>query len=150
MFRENEIKIGEEFEKEPAEISALENQTEIKQLSIEERIGDAFKKQDNEIVQRENKHNKKVLSGLKKWIGTATIMGTSLLAAGCSAEKSSDDGFRDNTQQVVRQRLEQTRNRVKHMKKMQSYKPSKEAIDTAKEMNEGSIVQPIDQKTEIK
>lgn len=151
MFKENEIKIEDEIidVEKPVESFVLENK-EVKEPSIEEKVDNALERQEHGITQREEKYDKKVLSGLKKWVGVATVMGASLLAVGCGAEKSSSDGFTDNVHQNVQQRLEQTRDRVRHMKEMKGYQPSEEARDVGREMNEEPIVQPIDQSEKIK
>jgi len=103
MFKEGEInnnkeeeslKIIKEFPADDREFHA--------EFSKEEKINTALEKQDAQLTFRENNCDKKVLSGFKKWIGIATVMGASLLAVGCSTEKSSS-GFIDNEHQNVEQ-----------------------------------------------
>lgn len=121
----------------------LPQEIKSEKAQIEERVSIAFEKQDGEISRQESKHDKKTLSGFRKWIGIATVMGASLLTIGCNAEKSSD-GFTDNEHNNVQQRLKLKQAEIKHMKEMKGYRPSKEVRDFRREMNEGKIVQPID------
>jgi len=61
---------------------------ELKLESPEEKVEIALEKQDAQLSFREGNRDKNTLSGLKKWLGVATVMGASLLAVGCNAEKS--------------------------------------------------------------
>jgi hypothetical protein len=104
---------------------------------LEERINDVIKAQDNELANSEAKANKTTLSGLRKWIGVATVMGASLLAIGCNTEKPSaekpdnlavgnkQDGFADKS------KVEQ--------KKVKEYKPSKKIKKTAAKKKDNNI-----------
>ena len=102
----------------------FQQETEIKEIPMVERVDVALERQDTELTHREEKYDKKVLSGFKKWIGVATVMGASLLAVGCGTEKSSvetakphktESGFTDNTQKNVHQRLENKKKEIKRM-----------------------------------
>jgi len=108
----------------------------------EEKVETTLERQDAQLSFRENSRDKQTMSGLRKWLGVSVLAGSSMLAIGCNAEKPSS-GFTDNAQQNVQQRLNQKRQEIKHMKEMKNYKPGPEATQTAKEMEESQIVQPI-------
>jgi len=135
---------NENNEMEPLKvIQDLPDITEFQaEKSPEEKIDTALKTQDAQLNFREKNRDKKTLSGLKKWIGVATVMGASLLAVGCNAEKPSS-GFTDNVHQNVEQRVKNAKAQIEWNKKMRNYKPGSGAKHTAQEMNEGQIVQPI-------
>lgn len=130
---------------EPLEvIKNLPQEAEVRvEKTAEEKVDATLERQDAQLSFRENSRDKKTMSGLKKWLGVAVLAGSSMLAIGCNAEKPSS-GFIDNTQQNVRQRLDQKRQEIKHMKEMKNYKPGPEAKQAAREMQENQIVQPYD------
>jgi len=103
-------------EREPLEIvKDFPEQPEAKvELSIEEKTDKALEKQEAQLSFRENNRDRKTLSGFKKWLGVVTVMGASLLAVGCNAEKPSS-GFTDNAHQNVQQRLKIKQNEIKRM-----------------------------------
>jgi hypothetical protein len=142
MFKEGEINNSEQ---EPLkiiqELPADDHEFHI-ELSKEDKIDVALEKQDAQLNFREKNCGKKTLSGLRKWLGVATVMGASLLAVGCNAEKSND-GFTDNVHQNVEQRVKNAKAQIEWNKKMKNYKPGVEAKQSAKEMQENQIIQPI-------
>lgn len=118
-----------------------------------------LERQSEELKAAEEKqpsHVMRTLSGWRKKIGVALLLGSSMVATGCnSSEKnvpspegqkteSRQDGFLDNGHERAHQATERAKAQFKHMKKMQGYHPSQEAKDSAKEMQETQIVQPID------
>lgn len=118
------------------------------EILTEENIDNALVEQESKINFREKNKSSKLLTGLRKWVGASAVMGASLLAVGCGAEKSND-GFIDNQQQNIQQRLKIEREKIKQMKKMENYKPNSEAQKAAKEMQEEKIIQPIDSNNNI-
>ncbi len=117
-------KPNEEGPLEEAEIQSQQENIKNLELPTEERADVAIERQNVEISHREEKYDKKVLSGFKKWIGVATVMGASLLAVGCNAEKSpiektaphkTESGFTDNTQDNIQNRLKIKRAENKRM-----------------------------------
>lgn len=88
---------------------------EAERPPLDARVDAALNGQANELGRREKGHDKKTLSGFRKFIGTAMLLGSSFLAIGCEAEKPNS-GFTDNQHQNVQQRLEIKRQEIKHMK----------------------------------
>jgi len=105
----------------------IQQETRSEQVPIEERVDGVLEKQDNEISRQEAKHDKKTLSGFKKFMATTMLVGSSFLAVGCNAEKPSVEnsapqktesrqgGFTDNVHDNVQQRLKIKRAEIKHM-----------------------------------
>jgi len=116
------------------------------EMSPEEKVDTALERQEAQLSFREKNCDKKILSGFRKWLGIATVMGASLLAVGCNAEKPSS-GFTDNTHQNVEQRVKNAKAQIEWNKKMKNYKPSEETKKFAKEMQESQIVQPIQEES---
>ena len=134
---------GEKYPvEETPEIQPQLQEVETMEVPVEEKVDAALERQDGELNQREAKHDRKTLTGFRKLVALSMVIGSSLLAVGCNAEKPSN-GFTDNPHTNVEQRVKQAHEQFKHMKEMKNYKPGKEAKKSAKEMNEGSIVQPI-------
>ena len=149
MIKESRENLNNEnVESEPLKIiKDFPEQPEVRlELSPVEKIDVALEKQDAQLNFRERNCDKNTLSGFKKWLGVATVMGASLLAVGCSAEKSND-GFTDNAHQNVQQRLKNAKAQIEWNKKMKNYKPSEETKKFAKEMQESQIVQPIQEES---
>lgn len=142
MFKEGEINRQEEPLKIIQEFPA-DNHESGAELSLEDKIVIALERQDAQLNFREKNCDKNILSGFKKWLGVATVLGASLLAAGCRAEKPNS-GFTDNVHQNVQHRLEQQKRNIEHMKQMKNYKPGLEARQAAKDMQESQIIQPVD------
>ncbi len=103
------------------EAKSQEQVVEKQEIPLEEKVDVAVGRQDDELSQRELRHDKKALSGLRKWIGVATVMGASFLAVGCNSEKS---GFTDNVHDNVQQRVKIKKAEIEHMKKTKGYEPS--------------------------
>jgi hypothetical protein len=113
MFKEGKINNEEEPLKIIREIAVEKNEPDA-EISREEKIEIALEKQDAQLNFRERNCDRNTLSGFKKWLGVATVLGASLLAVGCKAEKPSS-GFTDNVHQNVQQRLKNKQNEVKRM-----------------------------------
>lgn len=80
---------------------------------------------NSESAEQPKSVKSKKMSGLKK-IGAAVVLGSSLLATGCSSEKQpiekpedpkveSKDGFTDNAHENVQRRLKTKKDEIKHM-----------------------------------
>ena len=145
MFKEGEI---DNNQQEPLkiiqELPAYRSEAHV-EISKEEKADIALERQEAQLSFREKNCDKKILSGVRKWLGVATVMGASLLAVGCNAEKPSS-GFTDNTHQNVEQRVKNAKSQIEWNKKMKDYKPSEETKKFAKEMQESQIVQPIQEE----
>jgi hypothetical protein len=126
----------------------------LEPTSLEKKIDMAANGQDEYLSEQESQHDRKTLSGLKKWAAALTIMGSSLLALGCHSEgpsvekpepqkTESKDGFTSSSHEYVQQKLKNKKAEIKRMKEMKGYKPGQEAKQAAKEMNEEAIVKPI-------
>jgi len=113
MFKEGKINNEEEPLKIIQELPANDREFNI-ELSKEDKVVVALEKQDAQLNFRERNCDKNTLSGFKKWLGVAMVLGASLLAVGCKAEKPSS-GFTDNVHQNVQQRLKNKQNEVKRM-----------------------------------
>jgi len=147
MFREGETNNSEQEPLKIIQELPVDDREFHIELFKEEKVDVALEKQDAQLNFRERNCDKNTLSGLRKWLGVATVLGASLLAIGCNAEKSSS-GFIDNEHQNVQQRLENQKKQIEHMKHMKNYKPGPEARQAAKEMQENQIIQPINDGTE--
>jgi hypothetical protein len=64
-------------------------EVEKKEVPIEERVDAAIDSQDKYLIAQEYRHDKKTLSGWKKFVATAMLMSSSLLAVGCNAESQN-------------------------------------------------------------
>jgi len=84
--------------------------------------------QESQLTEKEKLVDKKTLSGVKKWLASAVVVGSSFLAVGCSKEEepifnapdgqkieSTQDGFTDNAHDNVKQRLKIKRDEIKRM-----------------------------------
>jgi hypothetical protein len=143
-------------EEEQNNIPPTETEPQSAELLTEAGAEHGLEMQSETIATAEKKHNPGAKSALRKWIGAAMIIGASLVAIGCNAEKpsvgnpeaqkveSTKNGFTDNHQEHVKQSVKMARDQFKHMKEMKGYYPNKEAKDSAKDMRETQIVQPID------
>lgn len=134
-------------------------------LPIEERVDMALEEQEADLEREEAPHDRKTLSGLKKWAAAITLMGSSLLAVGCNAEKpavenadgqkveSTDSGFKDDYKARAKIEVKHAKERMKYMKESarqmkEGTHPSQrpETKKFVKEMQESQIVQPIQQE----
>jgi len=102
MFGEKEIN-NKEQESENLENLAdvSEDFIEQKEFSVEEKVDNALENQNESLNQRESKHNKNILTGLRKWVGVTAVMGASLLAVGCNAEKPSSSDINQQKMESV-------------------------------------------------
>jgi len=88
MKEERERKNSEQMtEIESAETASGVAAVETERIPLDVRVETTLDNQNNELGRRETGHAKKTLSGFRKFVATTMLMGSSLLAIGCGAEK---------------------------------------------------------------
>lgn len=111
------------------EVTKITAETEIEKPPLEERVAAVLEQGKQDLSRREAEHDKKTLSGVRRVV-TGLVIGLSFLAVGCNSEKgeskapeeeqkinNTSDGFTDNAQKNVKQRLKLQRDQIEHMKK---------------------------------
>lgn len=115
----------------PVSLSELSAGTERLQPIEDEATGEtgkidsALSSQESVLTAQEEKHDRKTLSGFKRFVATSMLFGSSLLAVGCEARttllnaltppQKTESGFKDSSRENVQQRLKIKKAEIKNM-----------------------------------